>query len=93
MKAGMVNDRESNQWIPLFDSLRSSPVTYRSESEESMSAKVERIIEEIETLSEDEWSQLVGYLERREELGWLKLSEESFAEDWNSEEDSIYDRL
>jgi hypothetical protein len=58
-----------------------------------MRAKVERIIEEIETLSEDEWSQLAGYLERREELGWLKLSEESFAEDWDSEEDSIYDRL
>lgn len=58
-----------------------------------MSARVERLLREIEDLYPEELRELVLRLaDRTELLGWLKLAEQVFA-DWDNPEDEVYDRL
>ena len=58
-----------------------------------MTQKAQIILQEIASLTEGEREELLLSLEREEELAWSRLSEKSFAEDWLSPEDSIYDRF
>ncbi len=56
-----------------------------------MSAKVERLVREIEGLTAEETRELFQRIADRLELaGWLKLCESAFA-DWDNEEDAVYD--
>jgi hypothetical protein len=58
-----------------------------------MSAKVEQLHKEIESLTSEELRELLGRMaDRIELLGWLKVSESAFS-DWDNPEDEAYDRL
>ena len=54
---------------------------------------MEKIFEEIVSLSDEERNDLLKLLEKLEQIGWEKLSEDAFAEDWQNQEDSIYENL
>jgi hypothetical protein len=56
-----------------------------------MTQKTQTILQEIASLTEEEREELLRFLQRQEDLAWTYLSEKSFAEDWLSPEDSIYD--
>lgn len=59
----------------------------------SVSARVERVYQEIEKLDPNELRELLNKMaDRIELLGWLKLAEPVFS-DWENEEDAVYDQL
>ncbi|MBI2119685.1 MAG: hypothetical protein HYT97_08675 [Elusimicrobia bacterium] len=58
-----------------------------------MTQRTQTILQEIASLTEEEREELLSYLEHEEDMGWSQLSEKSFADDWLSSEDSIYDRF
>lgn len=58
-----------------------------------MSARVEKLYREIESLTSEELRELLSRMaDRIELLGWLKLSEPAFS-DWDNPEDAAYDQL
>ncbi|MGB9858962.1 MAG: hypothetical protein ACPLQP_03395 [Moorellaceae bacterium] len=58
-----------------------------------MSARVERLFQEIEALSPGELRDLLERMaDRIELLGWLKVAETAFS-DWENPEDEAYDQL
>lgn len=58
-----------------------------------VSARVDKLLKEIECLSEDEVKELIARtIDKFELLGWLKVAESAFS-DWDNEEDAAYDNL
>jgi hypothetical protein len=58
-----------------------------------MSAKIDRILQDVKGLSPSELRELLRKIANGMELGeWLKLSERSFA-DWDNPQDEVYDQL
>jgi len=59
----------------------------------AVSAKVDRILRDVESLSQKELQVLLERMaDRFDALGWLKLAEPAFS-DWDNPEDEAYDRL
>lgn len=80
--------------IPLlFSSLKTMIACYNIPGVISVSARVERVYQEIEKLDPGELRELLNKMaDRIELLGWLKLAEPIFS-DWENEEDAVYDQL
>jgi hypothetical protein len=58
-----------------------------------MSAKVDRIIQDVKGLDPSELRELLRKMADSEELqGWLKLAQQSFS-DWDNPLDEVYDQL
>lgn len=58
-----------------------------------MSAKVDKILQDVKGLSSSEIRELLKKIADNMELqGWLKLAEQSFS-DWNNPQDEVYDQL
>jgi hypothetical protein len=59
----------------------------------AVSAKIERLFREIESLTSEELRELLARMaDRIELLRWLKLAEPAFS-DWDNSEDDVYDRV
>ena len=57
------------------------------------SAKVKRVLEEIDTFSQDELNELIKELQDKRELFAMLRAIESTFSDWDNEEDDVYNDL
>ena len=68
-------------------------LVYNSTEVISMSAKVEKLLQELKGFTTEEIKELITKIAEKYELqGWLNVSESAFA-DWDNGDDSIYDHL
>ena len=69
---------------------------YHSPGVIAVSAKVDRLFQEIKSLTTEEIKELLLRIATTydffELMGWLKVAESAFAE-WDNEEDAAYDQL